>query len=177
MERVIIASKNPVKVAVAKQAFSSVYPEVEFEFKSVQSESGVPEQPMNEETEQGALNRLHYVRRRHCDADYWISQEGGLFTDGDNLYNRAWILVCDYRGHLSKSSTALFYLPPPITRYIKEGLEFGEAADKFFSSVNSNQGIGAVGHLTDGLIDRENYYLQAAVLALSGLKHKNWYQQ
>ena len=51
----------------------------------------------------------------------------------------------------------------------------GPASDKFFSSVNIKQGMGTVGKLTDGLIDRENYYLQAAIIAVSQLKHKDWY--
>ena len=55
-------------------------------------------------------------------------------------------------------------------------MELGDANDKFFSSVNSKQGIGAIGYLTDGLIDRENYYLQAAIIALSELKHQDWYK-
>ena len=177
MKKVIIASENPVKVAVAKQAFSGVYPDDAFEFLPVQSASGVPDQPMNEETEQGALNRLDFIKRLHPEADYWISQEGGLYADGKNLYNRAWIAVCDRGGHVSKSSTALFYLPTTITMYIREGLELGHAVDKYFGSVNSKQGMGAIGHLTDGLIDREHYYLQAAIIALSELKHKDWYRE
>lgn len=54
-------------------------------------------------------------------------------------------------------------------------MELGHANDKFFSTINSKQGIGAAGHLTDGIIDRESYYLQAAIIALSELKHKDWY--
>ena len=60
-----------------------------------------------------------------------------------------------------------------ITVYIREGMELGDAFDKFFNSINSKQGIGATGFLTDGLIDREQYYLQAAIIAVSELKHKD----
>ena len=52
---------------------------------------------------------------------------------------------------------------------------FGHAADKFFNGENLKQGIGAIGYLTDGLIDRTAYYLPAAIIALSALKHKEWY--
>ena len=87
MKNVIVASENPVKVAVAKRAFLAVYPSEMFNFLPVKSESGVPDQPMDEETEQGALNRLAFIRELHPEADFWISQEGGLFTDGNDLYN------------------------------------------------------------------------------------------
>lgn len=175
MKKVIVASENPVKVSVAKRAFASVYPDDEFECISIKSESGVPDQPMNDETEQGALNRLEFVNKVHPNADYWISQEGGVYEDGEQLYSRAWIAVTNKSGYVAKSSTALFYLPKKITEYLKDGLELGDANDRFFSTVNSKHGVGAIGKLTDGLIDREQYYLQAAVIAVSELKHREWY--
>jgi inosine/xanthosine triphosphatase len=177
MKKVIVASENPIKIAVAKRAFAGVYPDENFEFVAVKSESGVSDQPMNEETEQGASNRLNFIRDLMPEADFWISQEGGIYEDGERLYNRAWIAVCDKAGYVATSSTSLFYLPPRITQYIREGMELGVANDVFFNSVNSKQGIGAIGFLTDGLIDREAYYTQAAVIALSEIKHQAWYKK
>ncbi len=173
--KVVVASENPVKVNVAKRAFALLYPEEEVEFIPVKSDSGVSDQPIDGETEQGALNRLIFIQERHQDADFWISQEGGLYQDGERLYNRAWIMVSDKSGRIAKSSTALLYLPAKVVEYINSGMELGHANDKFFSTVNSKHGIGAIGYLTDGAIDREAYYLQAAVIALSELKHKDWY--
>ncbi len=175
MKKVVIASENPVKVNVAKRAFAVMYPGEEMTFVAVKSDSGVSDQPIGDETEQGALNRLAFIRGNYKDADFWISQEGGLFRDGERLYNRAWMVVCDSDGYVSKSSTALFYLPTEVAKYIREGMELGLANDKFFSTVNSKHGLGAIGYLTDGTIDREAYYLQAAIIALSEIKHKNWY--
>src|SRR3990167_6363724 len=152
MKTVVVASENPVKVAVAQKAFAAVFPEEEFSFVSLKSESGVGDQPFNEETEQG-----------------------GLFEDGEALYNRAWIMVCDQNGFVTKSSTPLFYLPTEVVKLVRGGMELAHAADEFFGSVNLGQGVGAVGFLTDGIIDRENYYLQAAIIAVSQLKHKDWY--
>jgi inosine/xanthosine triphosphatase len=175
MKKVVIASENPVKIAVAKRAFEGVYPEETFEYIAIKSDSGVPEQPMNDETEQGAINRLNFVKEIYPEADYWISQEGGVYSEGDKLYNRAWIAVCDKLGNISKSSTPSFYLPKKIVEYISQGLELGDATDKFFSSINSKHGIGAVGYITDGLINREDYYSQSAIIAVSELKHQDWY--
>ncbi len=173
--KIIVASENPVKVNVAKRAFALLYPEEEMTFIAVKSDSGVPDQPMDDETEQGALNRLIFIRDNHTDADFWISQEGGLFRDGERLYNRAWVMVADRDGYVTKSSTALFYLPTDVAKYVREGMELGLANDKFFGAVNSKHGLGAIGYLTDGAIDREAYYLQAAVIAISEIKHKDWY--
>lgn len=177
MKKVIVASENPVKVNVSKKAFSLLFPNEKFEFIAIKSDSAVSDQPMNEETLTGALNRLSFIKTQYPLADYWISQEGGLFSDGDRYFNRAWIVVSDQTGYIAKSSTALFYLPTKITKYINQGLELGDASDKFFSSINSKHGIGAVGYLTDGILDRENYYLPAAIIALSEIKHKEWFAE
>lgn len=176
MKKVVIASLNPVKIAVAKRAFALVYPNQPVEFIAVESDSGVPNQPMGDETEQGAMNRLSFVQAIHTDADFWISQEGGLYKEGTQYYNRAWIAVTDSYGYVAKSSTALFYLPPKIAKYIDDGMELGHASDKFFGSVDSKRSVGTIGYLTDGIINREDCYLQAAIITLSEIKNKHWYQ-
>ncbi|MEK7588494.1 MAG: inosine/xanthosine triphosphatase [Patescibacteria group bacterium] len=175
MKKVIIASENPAKIKVAEKAFASVYPEETFEFIAIKSDSGVPDQPMGEETRLGANNRLKFIKGKFPDADFWISQEGGLFKDGNRLSNRAWIAVCDKEGCLTEASTSNFYLPKKVEEYVKEGLELGHANDKFFDAVNSKQGVGVIGYLTDGIYDRTEYYLQPAIIALSEIKHKDWF--
>lgn len=176
MKIVVIASTNPVKIEVAKCAFVAVFPDETFDFVSVQSESGVPDQPMGEETRKGAKNRVAYVREKYPNGDFFVGQEGGLHTEGSRLYSRAWIAIMNKEGFLAESSTASFYLPIAIAQYVEEGMELGDACDKFFQSVNSKQGIGAIGHLTNGIINRAEYYLQTAIVALSELKHNNWYR-
>lgn len=173
---VVIASENPVKVKVAEKAFAAVFPKDTFQFIKVKSESGVPDQPVDEQTIQGARNRLKFIKKKHPKADYWISQEGGVFREDKRLFTRAWIMVCDKSGFIGEASAAHFYLPKKVVKYLNEGMELGDATDKFFSTVNSKHGLGAVGYLTDGLIDRAAYYLQPAILALSEVKHKDWYK-
>ena len=176
MKTVIVASENPVKVAVAGKTFAAVFPEEEFTIIAMKSQSGVGEQPFGVDTLIGALNRLKFIQKAHPEADYWMSQEGGLYEDEDkNFYNRAWMVVTDQSGFVAKSSTSLFYIPAKIAESVRTGTEMGPASDTFFSSVNIKQGIGTVGKLTDGLISREEYYLQASIIALSQLKHKDWY--
>ena len=166
---------NPVKIKVAEKAFKAVFINEDFEFIGVVSDSGVYDQPMNADTKLGALNRLNFIKTKHPDADFYISQEGGLFDDGERLFNSAYIVVSDNLGFTAESFTPNFYLPKKITEYVKQGLELGDASDKFFNSSNSKQGVGAIWHITDGLMTREEYYLQAAIIALSEVKHKDWY--
>ena len=176
MKKVIVASNNPVKIKVAEKAFSAVFPNEQFEFMGVKAESGVSEQPIGEETRLGANNRLNFIKKQYPDADFWVAQEGGgLFSDKGRLSNRAWIVISDKDNFIAESSTSNFYLPKKVEEYIKEGLVQGEACDKFFNTINSKQGLGAIGYLTEGVYDRAEYYLQPAIIALSEIKHKDWF--
>jgi inosine/xanthosine triphosphatase len=177
MKKVVIASENPVKVEVAKRAFAAVFPDESFEYIAYKSESNVPEQPMGEETIQGARNRLAYIKTHIPDADYWISQEGGAYTDYNEMYARAWIVVSDTEGFTAEASTASEHLPNGIAELMHSGIELGHATDMFFNQTNTKHGLGAIGYLTDGLITRMDYYLQPAIIALSELKHKDWYRK
>lgn len=173
--KVIVASTNPVKIEVARQAFLQVFSHEDPKIIGVSSESGVPDQPFDDQVLRGAQNRLKNIIEAHPQADYWISQEGGLYHEGDSLFNRAWILVRDRDGAIGKSSTASFYTPSKMVEYIKLGDELGTASDKFFHTLNSKQKGGAISTITDGLIDRTAYYLDSAIIALCQVVHKDWY--
>lgn len=62
MKKIIVASKNPVKVHAVEQAFGKMFPDEIFEIEGVSVLSGVSEQPLsNEETYTGAMNRVMQV--------------------------------------------------------------------------------------------------------------------
>jgi inosine/xanthosine triphosphatase len=176
MQSVIVASTNPVKLEVAKRAFEALFPGEEFEYVAVQSESGVPDQPFEQDTLKGAENRLAFVMREHPQADYWISQEGGLFADGKRLYNMAWIAVRRRDGARGEAATARMYIPKEIARMVLEGKELGHAGNEFFNETNIKHGNGIIGRLTNGTITRTDYYEQAAILALGQIVHREWYE-
>ncbi len=172
----VVASKNPVKLAVAKRAVSLVYPSSTWNIEAVDAPSSVAAQPWEEETRQGAHNRLAYVCKLVPKGTVYLSQEAGLFRDGVRVFNQAWIVAADAQGFVAEATTARYYLPKDLAARIEEGVELGEATDEFFATKNTKHGLGAIGYLTDGLLSREDYYLQAAIIALSELKHKAWYQ-
>ena len=72
MKKVIIASKNPVKINATKQAFESVFPTEQFEFIGIRVPSFVSDQPMSdEETLEGAINRAENAKLAKKDAHFW----------------------------------------------------------------------------------------------------------
>ncbi|MEM1089825.1 MAG: inosine/xanthosine triphosphatase [Pseudomonadota bacterium] len=165
--RVVVASKNPVKVGAARAAFEALFPDAVIEVVGVSVPSGVAEQPIgDEETRGGAAGRAAAARDAHPGADFWVGLEGGIDTIGAQLLAIAWMHVEGPDGMSSQARSASLPLPPAIAALIDEGLELGEANDRVFSTLNSKQGGGAFGLLTDGRLTREGVYADTLILAL-----------
>jgi non-canonical (house-cleaning) NTP pyrophosphatase len=65
------------------------------------------------------------------------------------------------------AKTGSFLLPPKLSDLVlNKNMELGHADDMLFNRVNSKHGQGTVGRLTDGQIDRDEYYVHALKLAL-----------
>ena len=173
--KVIVTSHNPVKIAAVREAFLSQFPKQEIQLVPLAVESGVSDQPMSdEETRQGARNRVANARLTNPGADYWVGLEGGLdFFDGC-LMAFAWMVIAVGNDHISETRSVTLPLPPEVQTLVSEGLELGEANDRVFSTLNSKQGGGAFGLLTDGLMTREGIYTQTLILALIPFVHELW---
>lgn len=63
------------------------------------------------------------------------------------------------------AKTGTFPIPPRVAELVEQGMELGHANDEIFKTRESRSGLGAVGILTDGLIDRSAYYEHALIQA------------
>lgn len=167
MKKVIIASKNPVKIEAVKIGFNKMFPGQVFDFEAVSVSSDVPDQPMGDlETYNGAFNRAKNAQLLISNADFWVGLEGGLIEHKDgNMEAMAWIIVLS-KNKLGKSRTAGFDLPQKTIALIKQGLELGAADEQVFGVNNSKQQMGSTGLLTDNALNRCDYYVQSVILAL-----------
>ena len=165
-KQIVVASHNPVKIEAALGGFARMFPEETFELLPVNVPSNVSAQPMSSaETLQGAINRAEAAARLHPQAEYCVGIEGGIEPDGDALAAFAWIVVRS-AGQMGKGRTGTFYLPPAVAALIHQGKELGEADDIVFQRSNSKQENGAIGLLTNNVIDRKRLYEEAVVMAL-----------
>lgn len=74
--KVAVGSKNPVKIAAVREAFTKVWPKKHFVFEGVAVSSGVSNQPMSdEESFRGARNRAERAMKQ-IDADFGVGLEG-----------------------------------------------------------------------------------------------------
>jgi len=176
MKKIIVASKNPVKLNATLTGFQRMFPNEEFGVEGVAADSGVPDQPMSDsETLQGAQNRVANARTSHPEADYWVGLEGGIENRNSDMEAFAWMVVQSKDGLTGKGKTGVFFLPPEIARLINSGMELGEADDIVFNKKNSKQSGGAIGILTDNAIDRTGYYTEAIMFALIPFKNPALY--
>ena len=173
--KVVVTSHNPVKIAAVRQAFQARFPLHEIQTVVLQVDSGVADQPMSDdETRQGARNRVAHAMLKMPEADYWVGLEGGLDFFDQHLMAFAWMVIARSDNRSSETRSATLPLPPRVQALISGGLELGEANDRVFSTLNSKQGGGAYGLLTDGLITRESIYTQTLILALVPFVHELW---
>lgn len=164
--QIIIASKNPVKINSVKNGFEKVFGNHDMTFSGINVPSEISDQPMNvDETYLGAQNRIKNAKHIHPKADFIVGIEGGLEVFEGQYYAFAWILINNGE-IIGKARTGSFMLPPKITELIDQGMELGHADDIVFGQSNSKQKQGSVGILTNGAIDRTEYYNHAVVLAL-----------
>src|SRR3989344_1784133 len=99
MKKVVVASTNPVKIETTKIGFGFVFPDEEFVFEGVMASSRVSDQPLSEEeTLQGAHNRVTHAQELVPDADFYVGLEGGMEDKEGELHEIAWIVVKSKEG-------------------------------------------------------------------------------
>lgn len=172
--KVIVGSKNPVKVNAANSAISALYLDATVSCEGIHAPSGVADQPMSsEETLKGALNRVNYCKQQ-IDADFYVAMEGGvdMFEYGPATF--AYFVIAD-KDRQSVGRSAILPLPPAVYSALQEGQELGDVMDQLFNTTNVKQKGGAIGLLTNGCATRENNYSQAIKLAFAPFLHPHLY--
>lgn len=180
MERIVVASRNPVKIKATLDGFRRMFPNREFEIHAISASSGVSSQPLSDaRTLQGAQNRARNASQQVPEADYWVGIEGGIegsiqkHCEG-SMAAFAWIVITS-RGRVGQARTATFFLPDAVAELVRQGQELGQADDIVFDRTNSKRQEGAVGLLTGNVIDRTQLYAHAVVLALIPFRHPDHY--
>ncbi len=164
MIKIIVASKNPVKIEAVKEGMKSFLNET-FEIVGVSVESGVSDQPMSDaETLRGAVNRVENALKQYPLHDYYVGLEGGVEQTASGLMAFAWMVISN-GVKIGKARTASFFLPPQVAELVHGGMELGHADDVVFKKNNSKQQNGAIGLLTNDAITRKSLYLPAVQMA------------
>ena len=165
--RAIIGTMNPGKIQGAKKALEAFFDKVEIEGYKADSEVG--DQPVAEETIEGARNRarnaMKYAKSNGMDVDLFMGIESGIM----NLYDKWFIvnaaIVIDKNGFESIGYGPCF--PVPI-QYVEEIIktDFGHVVEKLFHKKDLGKSVGGVDGLTNHTISRIDITREAFTMAL-----------
>ncbi|PLW80000.1 inosine/xanthosine triphosphatase [Candidatus Woesearchaeota archaeon] len=173
MVKVIVGSKNPIKIEAVKAAFSNYFKELKVIGISV--ESDVSDQPKDyDETLQGARNRVLNLRKEN-DADFFVGIEGGMDKKQDKWFSYGCIVVLDSSGNEGVGLSSHFETPKKIVKELFNGKELGHVIDDLSSNSNSKQKGGASAFLTNGVLHRKDLYYPGIICALAPLINKKIY--
>ena len=165
--RLLIGSINPVKTRAVEKAFKLYFKNIEV--LSFKVDSGVSDQPLNQETFEGSKNRVFRLmeinKKNKLKADYFVSIEGGLINLFDHWFNFSVVCIANKK-EFHYSTTGLNELPYFVVKKMLNNIELGKIMDSLSRSKNSKQKNGAIGFLTDNRITRTDSYVYAVILAL-----------
>ncbi len=171
--KVIVGSKNPVKVNAAKKAFSRFFDNVDI--RGVSVDSGVSDMPLTrKETKQGAINRAK--KSLEIGADFGVGIEGGVDEDEHGMFLFGVVAIVDKNNNLSLAGSEGFLLPEKIAEKIRNGRELGPVMDEYTGMHNVKQNSGAIGYFTKNHVTRTSSFEQSIILALVKFVNKDIYE-
>ena len=200
--KVLIGSKNSVKIESTQQSFARFFKPIEV--KGLPANSGVPDQPFNEDTFTGAKNRAEHAKRindEQClNANFFVGIEGGILqlnsastltflsalkaeffnciTDGSNRWFQFTVIcILDQEHRESFGTTGLYELPDWIVEKLLAGSELGHVIDELTGDFNTREKQSASGFFTKGAVDRLQNYTQAITFALIPFLQESLYFQ
>ena len=163
--KIVVASKNPVKLKATQNILEKIYPAVEVEDRDV--DSGVPDQPIGlEVTVQGAINRAKNAFSP--DFDLSVGIESGLLEVPHSItgyLDLQWCAIYDGE-KITLGVSAGFEYPPLVIEQVLGGKEVGDVMDQVTGVDKLGQKTGAVSHLTQGMLDRTGNTEQCVLMAM-----------
>lgn len=157
MKHIAVGSKNPVKIGAVRAIITSRWPDARVD--GIVVASTVSDQPFgDDETIRGAVARA-IAARESLAADLGVGLEGGVVEQPDGTMRTcAWAAIVDAAGKQGVGGSLSMPLPAAVAASIRRGVELGHAMDRLIGAHNTKHGAGAVGILTDGLVDRQRAY-------------------
>lgn len=162
-------AKDAYNIACSSLDDVDAYPDFAVGLEGGLEHEAPQEQIMNQTNEHNSRGRGELW----CMA--WIAILGGrsevclAAKANDDTYHCAPSIV-DRKSRTSSwglAKTGSFLLPSKLSDLvINKNIELGHADDMLFNRTNSKHGQGTVGRLTDGQIERDEYYVHAIKLAL-----------
>ena len=174
MTKILVGSKNPVKITSVKEAFEKYFKAVEV--SGLEVDSKVSDQPVNEETFEGAKNRVFDLIEKNkienLGADYFVGIEGGIIQLYSKWFAFGCMCIANKEGKTGFGTSAHFELPKVVVDKLLNGKGLGDVMDEIQNKSNTKQKLGAIGYFTNGVMSRSELYIPGLITALIPFLHK-----
>ena len=154
--KILVGSKNPVKILAAQEVFEKYFTDVKV--TGFQISSGVSDQPINNETFKGAENRAVELKKindkKNINADYFVGIEGGITKQHNRWFAFGGMCIIDKDNKKAYGSSPQFELPDFVIEQLLNGVELGDVMDKLINTTNSKHKSGAIGFFTNNIITK-----------------------
>jgi inosine/xanthosine triphosphatase len=168
--RIAVGSTNPVKVKAAGNVFKRVFGDTIAE--GIEVGSGVPSQPFGMETVRGAINRAKAAYSKVY--DYGVGIEAGLFEVEGFMLDLQYCAIYDGQW-LTLGCGSGFEYPPTVLSEVLTGKEVGEVMSRVAGVDDLGKKSGAIGFLSNGMLDRTALTEQSVFMALIPRINKKLY--
>jgi len=175
--RILVGSKNPVKLSSVEEALKNYFTSIEI--IGIDVGSGVSVQPVGDETFIGAKNRvLELIKENDSNnlcADLFVGIEGGILKLFDKWFGFGCICIADIEKNFGFGLSPQFELPIVVVEKLLSGMELGEVMDEIQNQENTKQKQGAIGYFTNGVMNRKELYVEGLKVALVPFINKDLY--
>ena len=175
--KILVGSKNPVKIASVEEAMANYFENLIVD--GIDVESGVPDQPINDDTYIGAKNRaLKLKELNHAEklgADLFVGIEGGIAKQFDKWFAFGCMCIIDKENNIGFGTSPQFELPEQVVKKLLDGMELGHVMDEIMNEENTKQKGGAIGYFTNGVMNRKELYIEGLKVAIIPFLHKEMF--
>ncbi|MDN5357699.1 MAG: inosine/xanthosine triphosphatase [Candidatus Methanomethylophilaceae archaeon] len=158
---VAVGSLNPVKIEAVRSVLEKIYGNIRI--TAVDVDSGVPEQPFEADVRKGAVNRARNALGDHSMA---FGIEAGVFEREEGLFDIQYCAVLDRNGTLTVGMGPGFTYPDDIADLVRSGFTVAEAIAELYGNRGIGKRQGAIGMLSNGLLDRKTLTEQSVIAAM-----------
>ncbi|WP_455464901.1 inosine/xanthosine triphosphatase [Candidatus Hodarchaeum mangrovi] len=186
--KVQVASKNPIKIQAAKEAFETFFHDVKItpiDVTTLNSPNNYlnqvqwTNQPIGElETFEYSQRRVQLIRDYNPEFDYYVGLEGGISQTRFGTHRI--IVFCTVADPVYIETVRGCEIPLPSHWYEAlvddPFLELGTIVDKASGIENIKQKQGAIGFFTDNKINRKDILKETLIMCLIPFRNRTLFQ-
>jgi len=173
--KILVGSKNPNKLNAVKESFEMYYGD-NLEIIGISVDSAVSSQPLEDETFNGASNRVKMLKKinkkQNIEADFFVGIEGGIIKLNNAIFNSNVACIINKKNNIGFGVSPIYQLPNSIKNKLFKGVELSTIIDKLTKQKKSGYKGGAINFFSKGKIDRKEMTKLALIMALIPIINK-----